>query len=60
MICDSNDLTITDINNHTTDASCKYEITSEKPCNILSTNDLNGIGTKWMFNKTEAYEAFNK
>jgi len=27
---------------------------------MISTNDLNGLGRKYMFNKEEAYEAFQK
>ena len=51
MICDSMDLSMYDINNHSTNVSCEYVYNWQRPGNIVSTNDQNGFGMKWMFNK---------
>jgi len=58
IICDSNNFKLYHSQNKTLSiGECKYE--NNESTNLTMTNEINSVATKWYFNKTEAYEAFN-
>ena len=58
IICDSNNFTLYHSQNKTLNiGECIYD--NNTATNFTMTNIYNSVTTKWYFNKTEAYEAFN-